>query len=661
MADAVEAGIDPTSADSAAISLTQLADGAQGMKSALTATAPNAVSGNGTPSFSIGNFLSDAYNGVRSAVEQGYKDLSSFKEQNQTVTDDQMIASHTQYDATVQKNEADMRAKLMENQDIGIEAARNGVTPGHFSAIMAAAANDIQENLKDFTARSADIRERNKVGFFDDPVQWLVNQAVIPFEQDKQDETQKNILVAQNGILQAQQMTLASAKIATVTDAADANKLLIAANNKALGDLQAKQADALQKSLEFGVKTTTLEQELAKNNMSAAATMNSVNLGWTQLAIQRDQFAKTYQLEQTRLDLTKQTAADEHAKLPMYLENTKLMIANRLDKEEDAAALKSSFANLNTVAGTNLSVSNMKLTDPAGKSIVADALVGAGQGQLGTSTGNIIEFLGRYGGRITPGLAPMMDKLKGTPNDAATALTQLRTTNPGAFGGKSYNQLAPAERAQLMDSVLDQKITTEMGNRPSTGGLLSPGPLHNTLPAIQAASPVLAEKLAVIASANPLAPTDAQTIFAMQMDRVSKGELTPQAASQELAQVFTFLNKKTYDDNNMHMLAMRPLDSYNTSINTGRGFLGISKNSTYNLADPSQVQNLIMRMKTGGGNIFGQMMPTLPNIGGSSALLAPFQPPPYPGIPDSATDPTPMKDLQQNIINNNSRRNREER
>jgi hypothetical protein len=163
------------------------------------------------------------------------------------------------------------------------------------------------------------------------------------------------------------------------------------------------------------------------------------------------------------------------------------------------------------------------------------------------------------------------------------------------LGNKQLGQLPAGAQADITNQVINTAVSHEFANRPTEGGIYSPGPWKTTLPLIQSAAPDLAAAAAPIIAANPMAATEPQALINVQLDRLRAGKLNPAQAASELADSYRAINADIVQQRNLKQLAMRLPATYNAKVSAGVNVLGYQPHKTVDLASKAALQAFFTR------------------------------------------------------------------
>jgi hypothetical protein len=565
-----------------ATALTQMADSASQMSDALAVTAPNASTPSAdrakpdVPVFSIPQFMTDAYTAVTGALKSAQGELQGVLKKGQTATDEQKAGYLMDAQTAGQIQAMKIATEAEKSQQAREAAGAYGLDPAHPSKQMVDAATDFNSIMDQTHARTVEMNERRSVGFLSDPIQWMVNQVVLPYEEKSQAAQYADAAEKQGIILKAQASVLDSVQIANATTTASSQDMIATVQKNLLAIAQTKSGEADLKMAQLGTEAVAQKTAIATAGDNVAQKMVETQL-------------QTFN-------------ANSEAKKVAYYTNLADLSAmdkvNRIADAKDKAALtlqlNDALTSLNIAAGTNISTKTFALMDPNQKELVTQGLAALGTGKsLGVDLAHSTEFLNVFNAdtRNMPGMTYIRGKVHDVAGEAATAFQTDTQLNPR---GQSWNSLKPNDRAEVLQTYLDKNMSAEMKNRDAGTGFYKPGPLRDVLPIIASASPELAKDLAPVVNTTPLAETKSQLIISAQAKRVADGKITPAQAAQETSAIFSSINTSVYLGRNMERLNMPAPTSYYAHVNI---IPGRNNAEAIDLTNSAQLQASFTRAK----------------------------------------------------------------
>lgn len=562
-ADAQEQVAETTTDTASGVNLLQ--EGMKKLAGALNLTAPNSkpVNQDDYPVFDVTKFVSDAWGQVKGQLGKAQDELNTVLHGAQEATKSEKAALLDKAQAQIDANNVKAAADIQQKADVLKDAAMYGTTPGAPSEAIAKSADAIQKQLSDYTDRAEDIRQRAKVGLLDDPVQWLVNQVVIPKEQQTNQALYAGIAGQQSTILQAQTATLQSAKIATATDAADAQKLTKALNDEAFATAKEKSAAADEKMAQLGLQGVSARDAINKTQFDMALNVTNAQIAF-------------------------QNMISNKMKDGFYVENARSMMLQRLDKMQNEQDFTGALDALNKSTGLKLTLQGFKLMDRPHQEQIASALSLMQYGMLGASPGGTFEFLKEFNAPGNVALNLSRDALR----DAYTR-AQDTVKNSTQYGGKTFQQLKPEDRVTVVDGEIKKMVQDELSARTIDHGLYMPGPVKDIMPMVKTVAPGLAKLMEPEVANAPAAPLNPQSIFAMQKQRVEKGEISAQDAAKEIANVFKGINSNIYATRGLRQLGIQGPTDFKFGLTLSPRGSTWNSHQNIDLTSESQVQHAI--------------------------------------------------------------------
>lgn len=551
-------------------SLQDLSTGAGKLQDALSISAPNTTDAKGKATFDTSKFVSAAYSALTSNVAQMKQQVQQNQQQMQGAVAGEQQAIQTKASADQQAMAVKAASEIQQKADALSSAAMNGVTPGAPGIAISDASAQIQSDLAEYTARDKDMQQRRQTGFLDDPVQWFVNQAVLPYQEKLQQQTEYSMNSQQSAILKAQAITQGSVQIATATDAADAAKQLDAINAGIKAKADQDSADAQARLAQFGQQGIQIRDTLNTTQFSAA-------------------------LQNADFDVKKQELYLQQGYKTIQEQLLGLRVSEKVQTDQDKAALDTGLANLGNFAGVpGLNLQSLKLR-PNDQREAIDRMLGYGAmtsgGSLGASAGQVFTDLNTVNAQ---GGNAGMNYVRGKISDLVTTGINLPMMQQ-KLGNKQLGQLPASAQADITNQIINSGVAHELAHRPSEGGIYSPGPWKTTLPLINSAAPGLAAAIAPLISANPMAATDPQSLINAQIQRLKSGSITPAIAASELSTSYKAINADIVQQRNLKQLAMRLPSTYNAVVSNGSNFMGFGAKKTVDLASPAALQAFFIR------------------------------------------------------------------
>ncbi len=182
-------------------------------------------------------------------------------------------------------------------------------------AILAKETSDLEDQLRQQTAM---IRDKQKLNFLDNPVQWLVNQVTLPFDFDAANTIKGNIDQELDVIHKLNMSTSEGVQADAAAAYNTSTQLLVGTSMKNLGQAQASAADAMQRAASTGVAGAgtvgqlstagfaTGELDVTKLGLSQLQLTNTVDIENRRLALSTLSFETATALDKARYGLSKE-------------------------------------------------------------------------------------------------------------------------------------------------------------------------------------------------------------------------------------------------------------------------------------------------------------------------------------------------------------------
>ncbi len=451
--------------------------------------------------------------------------------------------------ATVDASNAATRAAILSKLNLD---------PTATSSEMLKAFNTVNATDDAIAPLRADINQRMSVGFFDNPVQWLVNQTRLP-----------GMVAEHNGLVGDQQ------------NAIDRYRALssIAGTQQSLS--AATDADALMRAGVASAQKAAADANVASTKAQLDATGGIVRdaMATAQLAGQR------LQLEGNALALTRQTQTESSAESE-----------RQAASKEEQKAFDSVNAQIIAAGGQPLqSLTTFKALAPAER----NALVrNASSGKFGKDLASSLAFVDGYGDTsklASSGDAAAATWINGTVN-AAAAKIKAANDKLAATGGKPIDtaKAMPEQIAQLQSEYQGQAASDMRTASPYNPLKLNYGQVAR-LPAL-ANNPmaIWLNKYGPNGSEPMLATVDEQHVVDKFAQSVATGTMTAGDAAKAVSQFYTVAVPAQAIATKWQLFGIdKPTGTYQVKLP------GIGRTPTsVDMGNLSQVENAITRQAT---------------------------------------------------------------
>lgn len=491
-------------------------------------------------------------------------------------------------------------------------------------AILAKESADLED---DFRSRQKMIQEKLDQSFWDNPVQWLVNQITLPFDIEAANNVAHN---SDRDMEVIHRLALATSEGVQLDAAAAYNtstsKLAGLAQENA-GNALIQSADATFKAVSAGISGASVsgnsDIEKARLRLSTMQFETATDIDLQRFGLSKDQFITNLAVERARLELDQKrfnlTQSNEQ-----FTENLQTAAALR-SAEQHAVTME--LGKLQTGTEQEKAYARADLTNRLSQAGVL----------LGVKAPTIEELLMMEGGKVKSTWQSLMqqpDIQRGvyglTPTSAMSLVTTLRAQmSPG--NSVLFNQLTdieartvkalsltakqytPEQIADMKDDAIRQAAKHSLEGIKDTGDIYSPTTLRKILTMPEMQNNPLLPGLSVLANSRTDVdgsyPTRAVDIIAaMNALLLEPGsQWTPAGASVVVQRTFQAIANNTDELKQFNRLALpsfKDIGAYNITVDKANGFFG---KQTLNALNKVELETYFTRLMAGI-----QMQQTMP-------------------------------------------------
>lgn len=470
--------------------------------------------------------------------------------------------------ASAEVSDINQAALMKAKADASSAAATFGTTPGDASSYTSMLATKNQAIQSEISAGLEDIANRQKVKPWDDPIQYLFNNMVIPYKQQFVDTKQKELNSQQTFIKNAQEETSGAAVIANAVDTSASTQMASALRQKIAADATAKSEDALADAAKFSLSAVSPFLAATSGQFDLLFKLNSAQVQQTDLL-----------LNQSRLQI-------EQSRDSLYEESKKQMIAIREGNEQAKAEWSAGAATVASVVGVKPPSYQMyEKMDPRTRTQWDNWISDPDfrNGMLAQTPAEALQKANDFDFPLTPGA-----------NILRRQLVDVESSVVNQFG-MSWKGLGKDVQANEVNKAIKLKAINEMHNIPSEGGIYSPPPLDTTLklPSLQGLP--LVEAMRPLANKNY--PTKPDDFIATADKLIAKPEDIPAVAAQ-IAQVYkgVIMNNQSTKMYNLFAfdssLQLSDKSGFKTTVQSDNTWKG---HEVVNMADPANVTSFLTR------------------------------------------------------------------
>lgn len=497
-------------------------------------------------------------------------------------------------DVTVQtaKNAADYATQLSRVKAATIAGANLKEQSEVLTGLSSAAA-DAQTRKDEALAA---IAEKDKVGFFDNPIEYITNQFTINSDIAKHNIANSQLESAQNRI-----MAVNAAAQTTIQTQNAINEPLTAASMEA----SARTAKVAASVAAANAQIQTLGYNVTGINYALNAKKEEIALGFQGLNAQEAQQRMSISLQQ--LELSKQEFAQRQKQ---YAEQD-------ADKHEQQALASSMVDIVKLGRATLLGPNAPPMDDLSGKMLIA-ALKGktplsaqmqafydagertrlAGTPIIGTTPARAAEIMSTVPVQLPAIQGPIKNIIGQATTDVRGALqgaaTGVKQDNPAFIGidpknKQSIDAAVNARTQQILDGYA-KNVNPADGANPYN--IASINQLAQNSPTV-AALPIVKKVFAPL-MATGMQLTDPKQILSLTGEAVAKGVIT-HAQALELTTVYHVGVTANVAMRNLPGFGLTPRMSYNATVETAPN--AWNPTEVINMADPTAVSRALMKMQ----------------------------------------------------------------
>lgn len=441
-------------------------------------------------------------------------------------------------------------ADAKKDKDIANLTAAFGTNPDAASYVLEVMGKKIQADEQDIHKRRDSIQQKLDTGFFDNPLEYIVNQFTLPNE----------IAAANNKIVGVDRDRVVLSDLMNKTTLAGQNMAVLdninaADKAEALSKVALARAEQNASNAEYEVKKLGIEGITARANLNHQALQDVFQANQTLATLENLQLNQAHlRLAESSLDLAKQREGREKDQFELV----------KRARDEDFGAQRAIEKKLEGVTAV-LGIKKMSYLEysklsPAMRQTL-DTYMGDpafDEDRAGTTPAAALRTLNSGNWPGNPGL-----------NVPRTRLTEIASET--AKNTINWHQLKPDEQDMLINKRIKELVPREQALIPSEGGLYSPGSLYSVLTkkAVQNTAPTLVADMSNMAVANKQYKTDATDVFTHAMALVKDGKMSAAAAATEISNMYKAIVLDVNEAGNYKRLALPRLQDFKTAIHTG--------------------------------------------------------------------------------------------
>lgn len=539
--------------------------------------APNPEVAATTPSIvDIPGIIRDGLKNVQEGIRQAAGAAGSAVSLGVEAQKKEEEAANTKKEGTIKLNNAEA-AKEQQLKAANLESAGLlGNLPGAASRLLTEVSKTVLDEQRDAQVLQQDLKERKGVGFFDDPMQFIVNGFVTPVKERQLNQVEHNIEQRLGIVKKIQDSTNA----ANVTNAAvmtvDATTKADALNQVALADATAAIAASQRQLAQLNMSAANIRLATTTSQFSAVMQANQAQLSY-----------ETFNINKANADVTL-----TNAKIDTEIKKVQLLQVSEREADRREFEDKLKVA----ASGLGLDITTQMQFDRAPNEMKATLLK-----VMGTQA----TFVANPGSAPPIAISPAraVDALQTVGSiGASTAMAQvvnkvneMKAAVADPHANPTFNSLKPESKFALEDQAIKTKVQDEYKNIPVSGGIYSPSPLRSVV----TINPLIGN-LQIVKEMMPLAVneqygTNPQDFISTAQRLIKEGKLSVQDAGSQISVAFKAM---AADQNNIRQygrlaLPSMDVDTYKMSVQDPYG-----RTNVLNMANPAAVQNFLMRSIT---------------------------------------------------------------
>lgn len=413
----------------------------------------------------------------------------------------------TEAQGKVAETTANEQAAIKLKSDTQNIMTAMGVNPGVAGSTFATYSKAMTDRADQILTDQKELEGRTRVGIFDNPIQWLVNQFDIPFEREKLNTEIASQKTDAETLANLQTNASDQVRLATAADTGASAERLAGQTQQIAGAALSTAATAQEKASQFGLQYSSVRNAIdqdAFNRVMAIhnASVEDANLKLNQGRFEIEEKYKNMQEEyrQEQIDAKNRDAVAQAS------------LQGKLDLATSALGIpKLSYEEYNKLGGAlkdQVDRAAIYFGDPTGSA---------------ASPARTLSIVNDLNAPMTPGAnitrVQLMDQIKPLSSNA------------------EYVNAKPDIKMQMEDQKLIDFANTQHENITPTGNLYSPGSLQSTLAIPMVASTPLAKALEPLAQ-DKTVPTDFNTIFHTASDLIKNKKASPAEMAAQISQMY---------------------------------------------------------------------------------------------------------------------------
>jgi hypothetical protein len=420
-----------------------------------------------------------------------------------------------------------------------------GTNPNAANYVIDKMGTDILEREQDIAKRQDMITAKLDVNFLDDPLQWVVNQFTVPFDQQALEGAQAAVDEKKNVATMLLAKTTQIAASNAIIDEASATKVAAQKNAELAGQAMQQVAKSQTELARLGLTAASIKNANSRDSLDALMRYQSAVAQNAQL-----------QMEREKVDIAKESLEINRA----YKDLQTQAAADNLDAKRQIQAKLVRLQQL--TGGQNPTTYAEYASLPANRRAALDDLMSSlnfEEGRVANSPSEVLEAVTKSNLQLPPGAMQVINKLRDLKDATIAQVTPIM-----------WNTMKEDTKQNAINNYVKQESHRELSNIPTENGLYSPPSLLAVIAANKyiGASPI-SQALAGTATLNDgRVPADPSVIVNKAVELAISGKMSPAEAADNVNQIYKGVLSTTNEIRQFKLLSLPTLSPATTGYNT---------------------------------------------------------------------------------------------
>lgn len=429
----------------------------------------------------------------------------------------QGVASGAAAQQTINTTEEMARIKL--RTDILSAMSSASINPADKNNLYTSIGQTMAARQQDILSGQKELEDRSKVGFFDNPGEWLVNQFVLPTMREHVNTQIASQKQDAEYLSDAQALATSEGKLLTATDTADSVEHLKAVNALTIATAQRDSAAIGDKYAGFLTSFASVRNAVDMDSFMKGVQLHNMNVEDQRLQLEKVASGiaeKRLEIDETYKKLQMQMRQDQ-IDVKDRVAGAVQQIQGKIDATTTALGMpKMTYDEFDKLSGKykdDMSRAIAYFSDPTGKAI---------------SPARTLGIVNDLNAPLTPG--------------ANITRTQLMDVLAPVRAGVTFSQMKPEAQIAQEDAVVAGWVKQQGQMINPTGNIFSPPPLSSVLDMPSLASMPMVAALKPFVTSNTT-PTDFDTISQVAISQVRAGKESPASAAAQIVKMYSAINQ----------------------------------------------------------------------------------------------------------------------